>query len=215
MQNIKLLIGTIVGSLLLIIGVGWWLSSSTNAPTSQAQLAASAEQLVPNDAWTKGASESARFTIVEFSDFQCPACAAAAPAVRTLVEQYPDDVRLIYRHFPLRSIHQHAVTAAKAAEAAGAQGKFWEMHDALFAQQSEWSLKGNAQENMRAIAESLGLDMTQYDEALQSAAVAQRVTDDEDAAAALNLNSTPSFYLNGEKMDLPAIVQKLRAELTQ
>jgi len=94
---------------------------------------------LPEDAWTKGDSEP-KVIVEEFSDMECPGCGAYAPTLKQFFDEYPDDeVALVYKHFPLVSIHPFAIPAAKAAEAAGKQGKFWEMHDLIFENQREWS----------------------------------------------------------------------------
>src|SRR6516165_7176279 len=96
-------------------------------------------------------------TVVEYGDFECPNCKQAAPAVKLLLERFAGRVRFVFRHFPLEEVHPHALAAAEAAEAAGGQGKFWEMHDLLFENQSH--LKA---QHLRAYAERLGLDRARY-----------------------------------------------------
>src|SRR5581483_190972 len=90
-------------------------------------------------------STNTKVTIIEFADFQCPACGQAHPALKQILEEYKGKVTFIYRHFPLPQ-HQNAILAAKASEAAGEQGKFWEMHDMLYEKQNEWSESNNAEE---------------------------------------------------------------------
>lgn len=94
--------------------------------------------------WVHGENPAATLTIIEYSDFQCPYCALLAQELSQLVKKHPDEVRVIFRHFPLQS-HQHALHAAYATEAAGLQGKFWEMHDRIFAEQSTWVEMTDAQ----------------------------------------------------------------------
>ncbi len=112
--------------------------------------------------------EAATFTIIEYADFQCPACSAMAPVMSEFLKNHPD-VRLVYRHFPL-SFHANAQLAAEAAETAGAQGKFWEMHDLLFSRVSEWSeLEADAaQAKMTDFAEELGLDAELFERDLKA-----------------------------------------------
>ena len=109
-------------------------------------------------------------TLVEYGDFECPNCKQAAPAVKILLERFKGQVRLVFRHFPLEEVHPHALNAAEAAEAAGAQGKFWEMHDLLFDNQRH--LK---QQQLRGYAERLQLDMARYTAEMDDEIYRQRI----------------------------------------
>jgi len=136
-------------------------------------------------------------TIVVFSDFQCPFCRKAALQIKQIKELHPGQVRLLFKHFPL-DIHAYAMDAALAAEAAFAQGRFWEMHDKLFA------LKGAlSDEAMEGAASSAGLDLTRWKEDLESSEVMERVTADKEEALALKLNGTPAIYVNGIEFEEP------------
>lgn len=147
--------------------------------------------------------EDARITIVEYSDFECPACAAYYPIVEKLLETFPDDVRFVYRHLPLKSIHPNAERAAQAAEAAGKQDKFFEMHDLLFEKQGEWTESEDFDATLLEYAKELELDESQFATDIDSAEVAERVDGDVKAAYTLNLQSTPSFFVNGSKIQNP------------
>src|SRR5690606_29220292 len=107
---------------------------------------------------TMTGSLDAKVTVVEFGDMQCPACASAHPVVKQIINEYGDnpDFNFVFRHFPLSSIHPHAQISAEAVEAAGDQGKFWEMHDLLFTRQSEWASGGNPLDKFVAYAGELG-----------------------------------------------------------
>jgi protein-disulfide isomerase len=134
----------------------------------------------------------AKVTVVEFSDFQCPFCSRAEPAVKALEQAHAQDVRVVWKHLPL-GFHQNARPAALAAEAARQQGKFWEMHDKLFAAQSALSDATYA----KAAAE-LGLDLGRFKVSLASPETARRVDADAAAAGAAGVSGTPSFVVNGE-----------------
>lgn len=151
---------------------------------------------------TKGA-EYPKITIVEYSDFQCPGCAKSYPMVKQLVEAFPDDVRLIYRHYPLRSIHANAQLSAQASEAGGAQGKFWDMHDMLFNTQSQWSDLDDPTDFFVSLADSLGLDTEKFKMDLTNKTIVSRVDNDFYEANAMKLTGTPSFFLNGLLIDHP------------
>ncbi len=213
MQNLKLLFGVIIGTLIMIVGAGWLFSWQTNQVKQQAEQVVEESRLVGENPHVKGATESARFTIVEFSDFQCPACAAFSAPVKSVVSQYSKDVRLVYRHLPLTTIHANALAGARAAEAAAAQGKFWEMHDLLFSTQKDWSKQGNPTDHFVGLAKQLGLDEAAFREKMNDPAVAQRIAADQQLSRELQIMSTPSFYLNGKAMEFSEIEAQLRAEL--
>ncbi len=159
---------------------------------------------------TKGA-ENPVVTLVEYSDFQCPACAAYAPVVAQLIAEFSDSLALVYRHFPLRAIHPNAEMAGRAAEAAAKQGAFFAMHDALFATQSEWSRMPNPQATFVSHAELLGLDAERFLEDMKSDEAGNAVAENERQARAMRLSGTPTFYLNGRLISNPASYEAFRA----
>lgn len=141
-------------------------------------------------------SDTATITLIEYGDFACPFCARAHQALSSLLPHYGDDVRLVYRHMPLANMHPDATPAAEAAEAAGAQGKFWEMHDALFAGQGDLS-----DEAFQAMAEDIGLDGDAFQDGLQSGTYAQKVASDAASGHKAGAHRTPTFYINGVQFD--------------
>lgn len=156
-------------------------------------------------AHVKGNLES-ELTLIEYSDFQCPACKNAAPQIQSLVDQHGESFQLEYRHFPLRSIHPNAQIGAQAAEAAGMQGKFWEMHDMLFDKQSEWSESFNPKRFFAEYATELGISPERLLYDLESDTVKSIVNAQFDEASELGLPGTPSFVLNGEQIDINTFV---------
>ena len=134
---------------------------------------------------------NAKVTIVEFTDFQCPFCGRAVPTLDQLLRDYPNDVRILFRHNPL-PFHDHAALAAEAALAAGAQGKFWEMHDRMFANQSDLERAA-----LELYAVQLGLDLTAFRAALDTHAGKTRVDVDLELARQLGVQGTPTFFING------------------
>ena len=139
--------------------------------------------------------------LVEYSDLQCPACAAFAPVVSDTLDQYGDSVRFEYKHFPLY-IHPFALNAALAAEAAGQQGKFFEYHDILFERQSQWSNATVPLGFFVSYAEELGLDTDLFRRHMKSTLLRDKVEQDLEAAEGLGLTGTPTFFLNGERMTI-------------
>ena len=146
---------------------------------------------------------SASAVLVEFSDFQCPACAAFYPVLKDFEAKYTGKLKVAYKHFPLLQ-HVYARKAAEAAETAGAQGKFWEMHDKLFESQDELkSLSLNdATTKFKEYAKELGLNTEQFNTDLDSGKYANLVQSDIDLANKITVNSTPTFYLNGKLLVL-------------
>ena len=143
-------------------------------------------------------------TVVEYGDFECPNCKQAAPAVKLLLQRFTGRVRLIYRHFPLEEVHPHALYAALASEAAGAQGKFWPMHDLLFENQTHLKLP-----QLRGYAERLELDMVRYDADMADTVYLQRVREDIEGGRASGARATPTFFVNGVLQDVSAGLQAL------
>lgn len=148
-------------------------------------------------------SATAGAVLVEYSDFQCPACATFYPVVKALEAELGTSTAIVYRHFPL-SQHKNAALAAAAAEAAGLQGKFWEMHDQLFETQEEWSpLGGDAAEAYFVkLAEGIDLETGRFSEDMESDAVKERVDRDLREGTVAGVSATPTFYLNGKKLML-------------
>src|SRR5580692_9762577 len=124
-------------------------------------------------------------TLVEYGDFECPNCKQAAPAVRLMLAHFKERLRFVFRHFPLEEAHPHALLAAQAAEAAGAQGKFWPMHDLLFENQSRLQMK-----QLRAYAQRLELDMTRYDLEIADDVYLQRIREHFDSGVRSGVHGT-------------------------
>ena len=133
----------------------------------------------------------AAVTIVEFSDFQCPFCRRAGPVMKQLVEKYPEDVRVVYRHLPLGS-HPRARPSAEASACAGEQGRFWDYHDTIFDNPNALG-----DDDLKRYAGELGLDTAQFDACFSSGRYAAQVRDDARAAAAVGITGTPGFVVNG------------------
>jgi protein-disulfide isomerase len=141
--------------------------------------------------------EHAPVVIVEYGDFECPVCKNAAPAVKMLLENYVEQVRFVFRHFPLEEPHPHALAAAEAAECAGEQGKFWEMHDLLFANQTRLKPK-----DLHGYADGLGLDMAQFTAEMDDHVYLQRIREHIDGGKRSRVRATPGFFVNGKIQDV-------------
>lgn len=142
----------------------------------------------------------AAVVLTEYSDFQCPACQQFSSVIQDVLAQHEGQIRFEYKHFPLISIHPHAVAAGRAAEAAGQQGKFFEMHDTLFENQSVWAASSNPQPYFIKYAEELSLDMEKFKTHLRASALRDQVMAGYNEARDLGLSGTPTLFLNGEQM---------------
>lgn len=138
--------------------------------------------------------ENAAVTIVEYSDFQCPACGAAEPVIEQVLSTYPDKVRFIYKDMPL-PFHSYAQKASEAAECAGQQDKYWEMHDLLFANQEDLTVS-----DLKMYASELGLDTEKFNSCLDSGATSGDVAADLEEGKKAGVDATPSFFVNGQKV---------------
>ena len=134
-------------------------------------------------------------TIEEFGDFECPPCGSMSPYLDKLVNEFKPRVRLVFRNLPL-SAHKHAREAAYAAEAAGVQGKFWEMHDVLYREQSTWSKAENPQELFEAYAGTIGLSVAEFKKDMESEKVKERVDSDHSRGEVLGIKMTPTVFIN-------------------
>ena len=199
--------------LLLALFIAWGVVS-TRTPEP---IAVSADPLgVQEDDWVAG-NASAAATLIEYLDFECPSCGAYHPILKEFEKEFGDDLRVVTRYYPL-PLHKNSMEAALAAEAAGRQGKFWEMQDILFRSQSEWAAKQSADADLfLPYAEKIGLDMDRFNSDRKDDAVRARVLRNKAEGDALKITGTPSFFLNGEKLQNPRTVEDfktlIRAEI--
>lgn len=175
-----------------------WPESTPVPPTN---IIGSADQV-------KG-ERDAKTTLIEYSDFQCPACRAYWPLVKQAAQEFPDQIAIVYRHFPLAQ-HKNAKGAAQASEAAARQGKFWEMHNLLFENQKEWEQKPNPQELFEKYAQDAGLDLEKFKSDLASREIEEKVQTDYRSGLAASVNSTPTFFLNGQKLETPKSYEEFK-----
>ena len=139
-------------------------------------------------------------TLEEFGDFQCPPCGSFAAFAEQLLKEYDSRLRIVFRHFPL-SAHEHAREASLAAEAAGIQGRFWEMHDVLYREQAAWSKAPNARELFESYAGSIGLNVDQFKKDMDGEEAKARVDSDYARGESLGIKLTPFLYINGQPVD--------------
>jgi protein-disulfide isomerase len=183
-------------------GTWMFLRSSRQASNANANANAADGALVAQGAeppHIRG-NAAAPVTLEEFGDFQCPSCGAYYPELKKIENEFGDKLRVIFREQPLVPMHAHALMAAQAAEAAGLQGRFWEMHDKLYENQAAWSDARDLVPIFVDYAKQIGLNTDQFLKDLNGEAVAARIFQDGKRAHALGVNSTPSFYVNGKEV---------------
>lgn len=180
-----------------------WLSMSGSGSGSKQ------ESTVPNELLTIASDDyavgpaTAPVTLVEYLDFECEACGAYFPLVKQLEQEFPNDIRVVRRYFPLPG-HKNGMTAALAVEAAARQGKYEEMHDLLFTEQKNWGEKpAPTPEVFEGYAQQIGLDLAKFKEDVTSQSVKDRVQRDFNSGNKLGNNGTPTFFLNGKKISNP------------
>lgn len=199
-KSILIWVGVIVVTIGAIIGL-YFLTSNQGNNSQNSGLTLS--KPVSAQDWRKG-PDGAKAVLVEYGDFECPACAAYESILTQLLNEFNDQLQLVYREFPLVQ-HQNARLAAQAAEAAGAQGKFWEMHDKIYQTQKDWENLSNSQAlaTFKNYAQGLGLNISKFTSDLNSAAVAAKIDDDVSSGNLSGIRGTPTFFLNGKDVGYP------------
>ncbi len=190
------------GGVLLLIVLSIWGIAKLGERGQTPIMSTTPANLAPVEStdWVRG-NVLSRVTVVEYSDFQCPACAAFEPLIVRVMAEFGTRVRFVYRHFPLQQ-HAHSQAAALAAEAAGRQGKFWEMHDKLFASQNSWEGETDegAQKIFIRLASEIPLNVEQFQKDLSSGNLTAHIERDEKSGNAAGVDATPSFFLNGVRL---------------
>lgn len=210
-----LIIGIVVTTLLIIGGVFFFTKPKTESKPTPV----SSEILAPeNSLKTSGvlngefqpATPSAQVTLVEFGDYQCPACGQYNPFVYKLMQEAQGKVNFVVRHFPL-SQHKNAIPAAKAAEAAALQNKFWPMHEKLYGAQTEWVNLSDPTEKFVAYAQEMGLDLNKFKSDMSLPAIQDKINRDMNDGNLIRLSETPTFYVNGVKLQIPPTYEAFKA----
>ncbi|HEX8096977.1 MAG TPA: thioredoxin domain-containing protein [Pyrinomonadaceae bacterium] len=202
----------IAAVLVVFVAGGFWLFRSSNegagpggpvAGSSPSGSPAPARTGSPapgaNPPRQKG-DEAAPVVLEEFGDFQCPPCGALDPEMRRIEAEYGDKVRVVFRNFPLPRLHRNAVDAARAAEAAGQQNKYWEMHETLYDKQGEWTVMPDPRPVFESYARRLGLDVDRFKSDMDGIVVNTRITSDVARGDSLGVKGTPTLFVNGREM---------------
>lgn len=197
-QEAKIIAGIGIATLAIIVGGVFVLGKSNQSSGNPLPKITDEKLLIAEDSY-KIATDSAKVTIVEFGDYQCPACGAAHPIVKQILNDYPGKITFVFRNFPL-PMHNNGKISAEAAEAAGAQGKFWEMHDKLYETQNAWAETANPINIFLDYAKALGLDTNKFKEDVGGNKYVGRINKDLTDGDKLGVNSTPTFFINGERL---------------
>lgn len=197
---------------ILIIGFGgiFWINKTKKSSTGSSN--------VQPTNHTRGTGSSG-VVLTEYGDFECPACYSYEPLIIAVVEKYKGIITFQYRNFPLTQIHQNALASHRAAEAAAKQGKFWEMHDLLISRshqqdsqgktaKAEWTATTNPAPFFEQYAQSLGLDMVKFKADMNSSEVNDLINADREAGNKLGATGTPTFAINGEKIETPKNIEE-------
>lgn len=191
----KKVIGIIIAIIIVVAGFLWLTKPKTSTSTGGAGVAS-------NHIEGKGTKN---VTLVEYGDFQCPACGQYYPLVKAVAEKYNDDIFFQFRNYPLESLHQNARASARAAEAANIQGKFWEMYDIIYTDQKSWESVSDPLSVFKQYAQQIGVaDLTKFETDYKSAEVNSIINADLQAGQKFSITGTPTFILDGVKIDNPA-----------
>lgn len=208
-NDTKTILAVVVVTILLL--VGFVAIGGNNKGLVFSPITTSNPELV-RDYSPRLGPDTAAVRIVEFADLQCPACARTAPFLKQANAEYGDRIQIVYRHFPLPS-HSFAMPAARAAEAANAQGKFWEMAELMFADQSRWSTSLNPDSIFVEYATSLGLDLAKFQADRDNQDLIDHIRRDAGDGEALQVNATPTLYLNGQPLETVISYEDLKATI--
>ena len=192
----------------ILIGGLWLLVAAVNNSSSPSNPISITAPEITKDDFSIGTA-SAKVTLIEYGDFQCPACGKYFPFVKNLESDFKNDLKIIYRFFPLNNIHPNAMIAAQAAYAASKQNKFWEMHDKLYENQDLWA---NTQPRNIFIdyAKELGLNLDRFGADIDDNATRKFINDEEDKGTSAGVNSTPTFFVNGKSISNPSTYEEFK-----
>lgn len=209
----------ILAVLAIALGSAWYLTRRTPGTSTVSTTPASPGQRSPNapaqPAALKGipgaepahtlGPPNAPLHLEEFGDYQCPPCGMFHPIVEQMHKEFGDRLRVTFRHFPLPN-HPHAIAAASSTEAAGLQGKFWEMHDLIYEHQAEWKDKSDVRPIFEGYAKQIGLDVERWKRDVASESIAQRIFLDSKRGQSLGVRGTPTVFLNGREVPFESLL---------
>jgi len=194
----------------VLIGGLWLLINAANAPLTPPPPAEI--QNVPSVSKTDliRGNPNAKVTLIEYADFQCPACAVMHVTIKQLQGDFKDNLRLVYRFFPLTNIHQNSLISAQAVYAAGLQGKLWEMFDMVYENQEGWSDSTQAKSIFVDYAKKLGLNSSKFNSDIDSDSTKKFITDEQSQGLDLGINATPTIFMNGKEIQNPTTYEDFK-----
>lgn len=190
-QFVLVIIACVVG-----LGAIFWVTNKHNSTSSSSGNSAQLSNHIEGRG-TKGV------TLTEYGDYQCPACGSYYPILKQIFAKYQTQIFFQFRNFPLTQLHQNAFAGARAAEAANKQNKYWQMHDILYENQQTWSQTSNPLTLFDAYATQLGMNITKFNQDFSSSAVNDVINADINAGNKLGVDATPTFFINGQKINNP------------
>jgi len=208
-------IGACIAAAVVFVGLIVLLGKGASSNASSTFKATHISNLSASD-WVRGASKGAGVSLVEYGDFECPACGAYEPMLEQLQKEYAGRVVFVFRNFPLYQIHPNAMISSQAAEAAGLQGKYWEMHDLLYSTQAEWATTPSSEvvaKYFDGYAQSLGLNVKKFDTDIASSALIAKVQADLATGNAAEIDHTPTFFINLTQIPNPNSIKDFETAL--
>jgi protein-disulfide isomerase len=204
----------LIGVAAVVVAGGVLLAIFANPQPEQPGQSSDPQSILRDTSHMTG-KKDAKVTIVEFGDFQCPACGAAFPIVEQVLAGYKDnpEVNFAFRNFPLETIHPNARIGSEAAEAAGDQGKFWEMYRKLYEKQGEWSTQPAPLDKLVGYASEIGLDTGKFRSYVEQHLAKDIIDADINDAEKLTVNSTPTFFINGEIIRKVLTADEMKAKI--
>lgn len=212
----KIFISVILITVVLLVG-GIFLFSNNSGPSSTNAPVDTSRLVSPSSYRTSGvingdylpATSSATVTLVEFGDYECPACALYSPMIKQLLTDFVGKITFVFRNYPLPQ-HKNALIAAYAVEAAGLQGKYWPMHEKMYATQNDWAALGDPKSTFVTYAQGFGMDINKFTTDMSSTQVKNVVQSDTNDGNAIGLTATPTYYLNNLKINLTGSYDQLK-----
>lgn len=206
--------GVIIAVIIVLVGIFTLTGNKSNGTGNSSGKSGTLTQHIEGQ-------DKSGVTLVEYGDYECPYCGQAYPVVKQVVSDLNQQISFQFRNFPLVSIHQNAFAGARAAEAASLQNKFWEMHDALYQTQTQWSSASDPTSLFDQLAQQLGLNVTQFKTDYASIKVNNLINADMAEGNKLGITGTPTFFLDGKQVTLPypsgasAVEQVINAEIAK
>lgn len=192
--------------------------TGTGNPTATPGFMATTVPAITAADWREGNTTSSKVSVIEYGDYECPACGAYFPIMQQLLQNYGNRVEFVFRNFPLYTLHPDAGIAAQAAEAAGLQGKFWQMHNLLYTDQNTWvndTPTNVVKDYFNGYAQSLGLNVSQFDSDINSAKVKDKIQTDVTSGNAAQIDHTPTFFINLTQIPNPTSYSDFASVLDQ